>query len=203
MGMDDPYYSVAPTMIVHRPVALVGFMGAGVPLIGATLSALTGLPFIDLDRHVEHDAGTSLARLARERGVDVLAAHERRVLSRVIREQPPPIVALGHAVLAEEKTRRLLAGKVHLIYIRRPLPVLHRTLARELEQQGVGRYWPLAQWRPDRPEALAGLLGVHRPHYEAADHTVDASDAHPQRVARAVLRYLEASSSGASTTAVP
>ena len=79
--MDDPYYSYAPVLVTKRPIALAGFIGAQVPLTGAVLATLTGLPYIDLERHVEHDAGCAISALVATRGLDTLAAHERRVLS--------------------------------------------------------------------------------------------------------------------------
>lgn len=190
--MDDPYYSHAPALVPDRPVALTGFLGARVPLTGALLSTLTGLPFIDLDRHVEHDAGCSLARLVYARGTDVLAGHERRVLARVLRESPPPIIALGHATLTDPQTRALLCQKARLIFIERPLAELHRQLIVELDNQGTGRCWPFTHRRPEDAAALAGLYGLHSAGYASAAHTIRAGGQHPQHITREILAYLEA-----------
>ncbi|MFT4978306.1 MAG: shikimate kinase [Myxococcota bacterium] len=199
--MDDPYYSYAPTVVMARPLALAGFMGARVPLTGALLSAQTGLPFIDLDRHVEHDAGRSLVQLVHDRGAEAVAAHERRVLGRVLREQPPPIIALGHGTLTDPRTAAML-GAAQIVFIRRPLDELFVQLTADIAEQGLGRFWPLAHRRPESAAALAELYGPHSGGYERAAWIIEASGQHPQRVARIVLDYL-ASSSGSITTAVP
>lgn len=192
--MDDPYYSYAPTLMIDRPVALAGFMGARVPLTGAMLSTLTGLPFIDLDRHVEHDAGRSLARIVHERGAETLAGYERRVLARVLRESPPPIIALGHATLTDLRTRAMVQQRAQIIFIERPLGELFRHLTKDLSDQGPGRYWPFALHRPEDAAALTALYGLHSGGYATAARTIHAQGLHPQRVARAILAHLEEAS---------
>jgi XRE family aerobic/anaerobic benzoate catabolism transcriptional regulator len=183
--MDDPYYSYAPILVTARPVALVGFIGAQIPLTGAVLATLTGLPYIDLERHVEHDAGCAISALVTTRGVDTLAAHERRVLTRTLREQLPPIIALGHATLTEARTRRLLTAHADIIYIQRPIAASYRALSRD-----ASRCWPLGGRPPATPEVLSRLFEAHRSGYAAAGHTISAGSQHPHNIARTIFSHL-------------
>ena len=61
MGYYDPY----PALYLDRPKVLVGPLGGGIALTGASVSAMLGLPFIDLDRLVEHSFGCDFAAAVR------------------------------------------------------------------------------------------------------------------------------------------
>ena len=52
--MDD-YYSPHPRVQLDQAIAIAGQIGSGARMIGRCLSARTGLPFVDVDRQVEHD----------------------------------------------------------------------------------------------------------------------------------------------------
>ncbi|MEL6345037.1 MAG: shikimate kinase [Myxococcota bacterium] len=188
--LDDPYYNYAPTVVFSRPVALVGFMGARVPLTGAILSAKTGLPYIDLARHVEHAAGRSQRRLVTERGLPELHAHERRILRRVLAESPPPIVSLGFSTLSDPETAAMVRRQATLFYIERNLAEMHRNLVEETTQS-TGRYWTFSRTPPETPDALSGLYAVHRATYEQGSRRIVAAGRHPNRIASEILSILE------------
>ena len=55
MGYYDPY----PTHQLEKPLCLVGFMGSEIHMVGYFLSSMTGLPFIELDKWIEHEQKVS------------------------------------------------------------------------------------------------------------------------------------------------
>ena len=170
-------------MLLDRPVALAGFLGARVPLTGAMLATGTGLPLVDLDRVVEHEAGRSLRRVPLELGAGAMAELEGRVLARVLQERPPPIIALGYDTLNDAGNRALLLRQAQLIYIRRGL-----------EEMLAGMEQDTAAARRPRPVDRAGLealLAQCVDGYAAAPEVLDASGRHPNRVAQALLSRLQ------------
>src|SRR5437763_1386579 len=50
---------------VEKPIALIGLRGAGKSTLGAKLAASLSLPFVELDREVEKEAGPPLTELKR------------------------------------------------------------------------------------------------------------------------------------------
>src|SRR5918912_3411851 len=48
---------------VEKPIALIGLRGAGKSTLGAKLAALLDVPFVELDREVEKEAGAPLAEV--------------------------------------------------------------------------------------------------------------------------------------------
>ena len=185
--MDDPYYSYAPTLLPSRPIALIGLPGARVPMVGAMLSVLTGLPFLDLERLVEHHSGQSLAQITFEQGQDGLAAHERRILIRVLAESPPPIIALSTATLTAPKTRHILRQRADVFYVKRPVKSCLQALQRD-----PSRCWPMHPSQVQTTDALHGVLTANTAGYHSAQHTIQAADRHPQRIALEIIDTLSA-----------
>ena len=46
-----------------KRIALIGLRGAGKSTLGALLAKQLGVPFIELDREIEREAGTSLSEI--------------------------------------------------------------------------------------------------------------------------------------------
>ena len=180
--LDDPYYSCAPTVQLERPVALAGFLGSRVPLTGALLSAMTGLPLVDLDRAVEHEAGRSTQRIDRELGLGSRVVLEGRVLSRVLRERPPPIIALGYDTLNDEGLLALLRAQSRLLYIERGFDELRGAMSVDT-----------AAARRGHPADVSGLRRLHARclgGYAESPEVVRGTGRHPSRVAAEVLSLL-------------
>ncbi len=92
-------------------MALVGLRGAGKSSLGAKLAAESGVPFIELDREVEREAGATLAELFGMYGQEGFRRYERRALERVLRENDRCVIATGGSIVtAPETYARLLAA---------------------------------------------------------------------------------------------
>jgi XRE family aerobic/anaerobic benzoate catabolism transcriptional regulator len=92
-------------------VALVGLRGAGKSSLGAKLAAESGMPFIELDREVEREAGATLSELFGIYGQEGFRRYERRALERVLRENDRCVIATGGSIVtAPETYARLLAA---------------------------------------------------------------------------------------------
>ena len=68
----------------RKRVALIGLRGAGKSTLGALLAKDRGVPFIELDREVERDAGTSLSEIFLLYGQQGYRRYERRCLENVL-----------------------------------------------------------------------------------------------------------------------
>src|SRR5437588_12072323 len=77
---------------VEKPIALIGLRGAGKSTLGAKLAASLSLPFVELDREVEKEAGAPLAEVFAMYGQDAFRRFERRALERVLAEQPRAVI---------------------------------------------------------------------------------------------------------------
>src|SRR5689334_595090 len=71
-----------------RPIALLGLRGAGKSTLGAKLAEWLRVPFVELDREVEKEAGAALGEVFAMYGQDAFRRFERRALERVLNGNP-------------------------------------------------------------------------------------------------------------------
>src|SRR6478672_10359489 len=85
-------------------VALIGLRGAGKSTLGAKLAQALGVPFVELDREVEKEAGAKLGEVFALYGQDAFRRFERRALERVLREAPRAVIAAGGSLVTDTAT---------------------------------------------------------------------------------------------------
>src|SRR5512134_2541430 len=90
-----------------RRIALIGLRGAGKSSLGAKLAAAQGVPFIELDAEVEHEAGAKLGEVFAMYGQEAYRRFERRALERVLRTHEDAVIAVGGSLVTDPDTYRL------------------------------------------------------------------------------------------------
>ena len=103
---------------VEKPIALTGLRGAGKSTLGAKLAASLSLPFVELDREVEKEAGAPLAEVFAMYGQDAFRRFERRALERVLAEQPRAVIATGGSLVTDPGTYELLLERCRCIWLK-------------------------------------------------------------------------------------
>jgi shikimate kinase/3-dehydroquinate synthase len=93
---------------LDRHVALTGFMGAGKSTVGAAVAARLERPFVDLDREIERQAGSTIAELFAGPGEQEFRRLEEELAQEVLRRGEPAVVALGGGAALSGRTRALL-----------------------------------------------------------------------------------------------
>lgn len=169
------YYDVYPERVLEKPLALAGFMGAGVQRIGNALSTRTGLPAIDLMRWVEHSAGCSISELTLEKGHEAVAALESELLPRALAERPAAILALGDGTLLTPENRKAVLEGATLVYLRAQLDALMGGISRDLESF-PGCYPSFMTGGPTSASELLPLFHRRSLGYECADVIIDIDD---------------------------
>ncbi len=103
---------------VEKPIALIGLRGAGKSTLGAKLAASLNLPFVELDREVEKEAGAPLAEVFAMYGQDAFRRFERRALERVLAGQPRAVIATGGSLVTDPGTYDLLLERCRCIWLK-------------------------------------------------------------------------------------
>jgi len=103
---------------VEKPIALIGLRGAGKSTLGAKLATSLSLPFVELDREVEKEAGAPLAEVFAMYGQDAFRRFERRALERVLAEQPRAVIATGGSLVTDPGTYDLLLERCRCIWLK-------------------------------------------------------------------------------------
>jgi shikimate kinase len=185
----DNYYDYHPRVIPERPIAITAFPGARAPLVGAAMSAFTGLPLHELDHLVEHEAGASISCIMLEKGEQHLRKLEKAVLERVLGAKPPGIIVLGESTLLARKNRRLVAKQAKLVYLELGVFELYARLRKEIIS-APGKYYYLFPVAPETPQALRPLLKDREPAYHEAEIIFNMSQKHPTKTAQELIEII-------------
>jgi XRE family aerobic/anaerobic benzoate catabolism transcriptional regulator len=151
----------------HR-IALIGLRGAGKTALGSMLAAALSVPFIELDREIEHDMGLPVSEIFTLYGQAGYRRTERRCLERVLAEHDRAVIAVGGGIVSEEETFQLLLRHCHTVWLK-ATPEEH--MARVIAQ---GDYRPMAG-NAEAMEDLKRILTAREPLYEKADAIVNTS----------------------------
>ena len=161
-------------------VALIGLRGAGKSTLGEKLAQSLGVPFVELDREVEHEAGAPLGEVFSMYGQDAFRRFERRALERVLKTRPRAVIAVGGSLVTHPDSYRLLLEHCFCVWLKAS-PAEH--MARVMAQGDL---------RPFRGRAAAldeirKLLADRDNLYSRADAVLDTSD-RPLKQSLAELR---------------
>ena len=151
-----------------KRIALLGLRGAGKSSLGSRLAKQLGVPFIELDREVEREAGTSLSEIFLLYGQQGYRRYERRCLERVLRQHERCVMATGGSIVSEPGTYDLLLSACYTIWLK-ALPEEH--MARVVAQGDTRPMAGNAEAMDDLRRILEGRAAL----YGQADAVVDTA----------------------------
>ncbi|MDP3759936.1 MAG: helix-turn-helix transcriptional regulator [Ramlibacter sp.] len=157
----------------ERRIALIGLRGAGKSTLGAQLAAQRGVPFIELDREIEREAGTSMNEILLLHGQAGYRRYERRALFRIAEDHANGVVmTTGGSIVSERETFDLLQSRFYCVWLKaNPEEHMSRVVA-----QGDMR--PFDTTRGASSEAMEDLrriLASREALYARADAVVDTA----------------------------
>jgi XRE family transcriptional regulator, aerobic/anaerobic benzoate catabolism transcriptional regulator len=157
----------------EQRIALIGLRGAGKSTLGVQLAAQRGVPFFELDREIEREAGTSMNEILLLHGQAGYRRYERRALFRIVGDHADGVVmTTGGSIVSERETFDLLQSHFYCVWLKAsPEEHMSRVVA-----QGDMR--PFETSRGATSEALDDLrriLASREPLYARADAVVDTA----------------------------
>lgn len=159
----------------EQRIALVGLRGAGKTTLGAQLAADRGVPFVELDREIEREAGTSMNEILLLHGQAGYRRYERRALLRIAEEhQDGVVMTTGGSIVSERETFDLLQSHFYCVWVKAS-PEEHMT---RVVAQGDMRPFTAAHGENAMAEALEDIrriLASREALYARADAVVDTA----------------------------
>jgi XRE family aerobic/anaerobic benzoate catabolism transcriptional regulator len=149
-------------------IALLGLRGAGKSTLGARLAQALAVPFIELDREVEREAGAGLTEVFSMYGQDAYRRFERKALARVLKDQPRAVIATGGSLVNDPETYALLRDHCRCVWLKAsPEEHMQRVMAQGDLRPFRGRSAAL--------EEIRTLLADRDRLYARADDTLDTT----------------------------
>ena len=112
-----------------KPIFLIGYMGCGKSTMGRAVSALTGVPFIDLDNYIEQRFHLTVKEIFAQRGEDGFRDVERRMLQEVA-DFEDVIVACGGGTPCFFDNMEYMNTHGTTVFLNTPIDRLHSRLMR-------------------------------------------------------------------------
>jgi len=164
-------------------VVLVGLMGSGKTTVGRLLAGRLGWSFVDLDEEVEAAAGATVEELFRTRGEQAFRGLEARAGVDALAGTGAVIAPGGGWSLAPGRLEALPRGSLSVW-----LQVTPETAVARATRGGMVR--PLLAGQ-DRVARASELLREREAVYRCALLHLDAEDATPAALARAIVEHME------------
>lgn len=168
-----------------RKLALIGLHGAGKSTLGPRIAAELGVPFIELNREIEQEAGISLNEIFWISGQAGYRKLERRCLERINATYPEVVLATGGGIVAEPATYALLQHSFYNVWLK-ATPEEH--YERVMAQHEVRIASP--QLRQDAMENIMRTLEAREGLYQLAHLAVSTSDKSVEQLTKEVITLL-------------
>ena len=153
-------------------VALIGLRGAGKSTLGAQLAEERKVPFIELDREIEREAGTSMNEILLLHGQAGYRRYERRALLRIAEEHLDGMVmTTGGSIVSERETFDLLQSRFYCVWLKAsPEEHMARVVA-----QGDMRPFDTSGASHEALDDIRRILASREALYARADAVVDTA----------------------------
>ncbi len=170
-------------MSLSASVFLIGLPGSGKSTVGRQLARRLGLPFVDVDHHIEAQIGCSIRAYFEREGETAFRDLEAAAIDEVSQRGLSVVSTGGGAVLRDENRQRM-RQRGHVVYLRSSPEELHRRLRHD-------RNRPLLQ--VDDPLAkLRELHAQRHPLYAQAAHfTIDTGRPSVATLVNMIVMQLE------------
>ena len=157
----------------EKRVALIGLRGAGKSTLGARLALDHGVPFVELDREIEREAGTSMNEILLLHGQAGYRRYERRALLRIAEEHPDGVVmTTGGSIVSERETFDLLQSHFYCVWLKAS-PEEH--MARVVAQGDMRPFDSTSGASHEAMEDIRRILSSREALYARADAVVDTA----------------------------
>lgn len=146
-------------------VYLIGMPGSGKSRVGRELAAMLDMPFMDLDKDIEEQAGCSIEEIFRYQDETTFREMEKVALRRAS-ELSGAVVACGGGVVLDAENRALMKSGGLVVW-------LNVSVKRLNERAPAGGRRPLLR----EPGDMERLLDEREPLYrEVADRIIEGRD---------------------------
>jgi XRE family aerobic/anaerobic benzoate catabolism transcriptional regulator len=157
-----------PAQLRRQRLCLIGLRGAGKSTLGRMLGKQMSIPFVELNRDIEEQAGMPVGEVMALYGQEGYRRLERQALERIVATTDSVVLAVAGGIVSEPETYGFLLHNFHAIWLR-ATPAEHMNRVRA---QGDDR--PMAG-NPKAMDELKSILTSRETLYAKAEGIVNTS----------------------------
>ena len=167
---------------MDKTLVLVGLMGAGKSTIGRQLAKMLDVEFQDSDDEICHAAGCSIADLFYIHGEDIFRDLEKRVMTRLLTDPVPKVLATGGGAWMHEEVRQLTAQRATSLWLRADIDTLVERVSKKNTR-------PILE-SGDKHAILSKMRDERGPFYEQVDIIIDSDDGDHEDVVQRIIALI-------------
>jgi XRE family transcriptional regulator, aerobic/anaerobic benzoate catabolism transcriptional regulator len=152
-------------------IALIGLRGSGKSSVGALLAERLKVPFVELNREIEQEAGLKVQDIFLLYGQSGYRNLERRCLERVIAAHPKMVLATGGGIVTEPATYEVLLRAFFTIWLYSDT----ETYFRRVMAQNDARIARPGLYK-EAIDAIQRAMDSRRSLYQMADHSIETTN---------------------------
>ncbi len=168
---------------LRKTIVLVGLMGAGKTTVGRRLAKTLDVNFKDSDDEIAAAAGCSIPDIFEIHGETIFRDLEQRVISRLLTDEQPQVLATGGGAWMNPNVRTLIKEHAISVWLKADLDILVERVSRR-----GGR--PLLE-KGDKRVILAKLMDERYPVYGEADVAIESGSGAHERVVESIIEALK------------
>lgn len=188
---ESDYYDYAAQVHLHRPIVLTGYLTEFTRAVSYRASILLGLPYHDIERLIEHDAGADIGRIVHDRGVAAWREMEANCLSRVLSQRPPGLIALGDGGLLDPSSLERVESHAKLVTFDFDLHNIYWRARQLTERSSTAQWHPLFEGSPESPDELRPFFSDRAHAFSDPDLRIDANGLEPAAAGELVMDWLQ------------
>ena len=184
--LDDPYYAHHSQQQLSCPLTVCSVLGGKCNAVAQSITALSGLPLVDVDRTLEHQFGTSLREACAKHGLHRVTDRKTEVIEKALTRAPFAVIGLGDITLVSPTASAILAKHTTTAYLEWHPLELRQAILEELERH-PGRYPSVLPGTEVNYEAIRGFLLQGGVLFTAPSYRFKAAGREPYELAQDVL----------------
>jgi shikimate kinase len=164
-------------------IVLTGFMGTGKTAVGEKLAKELKMQYVDTDKMIEEDTGTTISKIFKKFGEDHFRDLETQAVKCVAMLDNFVIATGGGAVLREENMVELERNGVVICLSATP-EVIYRRTAKNKKR-------PLLAEVQDAKKKIEEMLLARKPFYERAAFSIDTSEVDTDTIVDSIADFVK------------
>ena len=160
-----------------KTITLIGMMGSGKSTVGAYLSSMLNLPFVDTDKKIESAENRSISDIFNKDGEKYFRRLEKNIIKNLL-TSAPKILSVGGGAFEDFESRELLLQNSTVIYLETSAETIYQRIKNDNTRPLLKNNMTV--------EKIENIISERHINYEKAHFTVKTDNKSVEQVANEI-----------------